>query len=45
MTIGIAGALALTRVMISLLYGVGAPDALTLILVPLRLMGASLLAC
>jgi putative ABC transport system permease protein len=43
--LGIAGALALTRVMESLLYGVSATDALTFILAPLTLAGAAMLAC
>jgi len=45
MTLGIAGALALTRVMESQLYGVSATDALTFILVSLTLAGAAMLAC
>jgi putative ABC transport system permease protein len=45
MTLGMAGSLAMTRFMVSLLYGVGATDALTFILVSLMLVGAALLAC
>ena len=40
-----AGALALTKVMTQLLYGVSATDALTFILASLTLAGAALLAC
>jgi putative ABC transport system permease protein len=42
--LGLAGALALTRVMSSLLYGVRATDALTFALVTFLLIGVSLLA-
>jgi len=45
MTLGMAGALALTKVMTQLLYGVSATDALTFILASLTLAGAALLAC
>jgi putative ABC transport system permease protein len=45
MALGMAGSLAMTRFMVSLLYGVGATDALTFILVSLMLVGAALLAC
>ncbi|HTV53968.1 MAG TPA: ABC transporter permease, partial [Terriglobia bacterium] len=43
--VGIAGALALTRFLSSLLYGVNATDPLTLIAVSLILTGVALLAC
>jgi putative ABC transport system permease protein len=43
-TIGMAGALALTKFMASLLYGVSATDALTFILASSTLVGAALLA-
>ena len=45
MALGMAGSLALTRFMASLLYGVGATDALSFILVSVMLAGAALLAC
>ena len=45
MTLGMAGALTLTKVMEQLLYEVSATDALTFILVSLTLAGAALLAC
>ncbi len=45
MTLGMAGALALTKVMAQLLYGVTAMDPPTFILVSLTLAGAALLAC
>jgi len=45
MTLGMAGALALTKVMTQLLYGVSATDALTFILASLTLAGAALLVC
>jgi putative ABC transport system permease protein len=45
MSLGMAGSLAMARFMVSLLYGVGATDALTFILVSLMLAGATLLAC
>src|SRR5262249_556967 len=44
-TLGMAGALALNKVMTQLLYGVSATDALTFILASLTLAGAALLAC
>jgi putative ABC transport system permease protein len=43
--IGIAGSLALTRTVASLLFGVSATDPLTLGGVTLLLVGAALLAC
>jgi putative ABC transport system permease protein len=43
--LGVAGALALTRVMSSLLYGVGAADPPTLAATALLLTAVSLLAC
>jgi putative ABC transport system permease protein len=43
--IGIAAALALTRLMSSLLFGVKAVDPLTFVAVPLLLGGVALLAC
>ena len=43
--IGIAGALALTRFLASLLYGVTPTDPLTFIAVSLILIGVALLAC
>ena len=42
---GLLGALALTRVMSSLLYGVSATDPLTFVGVPLVLAAVALLAC
>jgi putative ABC transport system permease protein len=39
------GAFALTRVMSRILYGVSAADPLTFILIPMLLLGVSLLAC
>jgi putative ABC transport system permease protein len=45
MALGMAGALALTKFMASLLYGVSATDALTFILASSTLLGAALLAC
>jgi putative ABC transport system permease protein len=45
MALGMAGSLALTRFMASLLYGVGATDALSFMLVSVMLAGAALLAC
>jgi putative ABC transport system permease protein len=43
--IGLGGALALTRLMHALLFGVGATDPLTFALVPLLLVAVALLAC
>jgi putative ABC transport system permease protein len=43
--IGLAGALALTRVMTTLLYGVSATDPTTFIMIALLLTGIALLAC
>ena len=43
--IGLAVAVALTRVMSSLLYGVTATDPMTFLLVPLLLATVALLAC
>jgi putative ABC transport system permease protein len=45
MALGMAGAFALTKFMESLLYGIGARDALTFILASSTLVGAALLAC
>jgi putative ABC transport system permease protein len=45
LTIGIAGALALTRAMASLLYGVGVRDPLTMVSVGALLALAALIAC
>jgi predicted permease len=42
--VGLAGALALTRVMASLLYGISATDRLTFVITPLLLAGVALLA-
>ncbi len=42
---GIAGALALTRFMSSMLYGVSAADPVTFVLVSMALAGIALLAC
>jgi putative ABC transport system permease protein len=44
-TIGIAGSLALTRTVESLLFGVTSTDPLTFVSVTLLLVGAALLAC
>jgi len=43
--VGIAGALALTRVMRNLLYGVSATDPLTFFAVSAALVGVALAAC
>ena len=43
--IGVAAALATTRLMKTLLYGIGATDPLTFALVPLLLAGVGLVAC
>jgi putative ABC transport system permease protein len=45
MAIGLAGAFALTRLMITLLFGVAPTDALTYTVVSLALISVSLLAC
>jgi putative ABC transport system permease protein len=45
MVIGIAGALALGRVVRSLLYEVSATDPLTFVIVPLIALAVALLAC
>lgn len=42
---GLLGALALTRLMKSLVFGIGATDPLTFVLVPLLLCAVALLAC
>jgi ABC-type lipoprotein release transport system permease subunit len=42
---GLAGALLLTRVMRSLLFGVGSTDAVTYLGVVLLVLGTALLAC
>ena len=42
--VGLAGSLALTRVMASLLYGISATDRLTFVMTPLLLAGVALLA-
>jgi putative ABC transport system permease protein len=44
-TIGLAGAFALTRVMTGLLFGISASDPLTFIVIALLLTAVSLLAC
>jgi putative ABC transport system permease protein len=43
--VGLGGALALSRLLRSLLFGVTATDPLTYLLVPLVLAGVALLAC
>jgi putative ABC transport system permease protein len=45
LTLGLAGAFALTRAMAPLLYGVDAVDPLTFLLIPLLLLCVALLAC
>jgi putative ABC transport system permease protein len=45
LTIGLAGTLATTRVMSSILYGVGASDPLTIAVVAVVLSGVAALAC
>ena len=45
MGVGVAGALALTRFLSSLLYGVKPCDPLTFVIVSLVLTGVELLAC
>jgi putative ABC transport system permease protein len=45
LAIGVAGALALTHVLSSLLYGVGARDPLTFVVVPAVLLVVALAAC
>jgi len=43
--VGLAGALGLTRLMMSLLFGVTPTDPLTFIAIPLILIGVALVAC
>jgi predicted permease len=43
--IGLAGAIAVTRVMSSLLFGVSTTDPATFVVIPLLLIGVALLAC
>lgn len=43
--LGLAGALALTRALKNLLFGISATDSLTFIAIPALLLGVSLLAC
>jgi putative ABC transport system permease protein len=43
--LGLLGALALTRVMASLLFGISATDAITFGLVPVLLIAVALVAC
>jgi putative ABC transport system permease protein len=45
LAIGVAGALALSRVMDGLLYGVGATDPITFVAVALVLLGVAVVAC
>ena len=45
LAVGLIAALAMTRVLVSLLYGVAPSDPVTLIIVPLVLIAISLLAC
>ena len=43
--VGLGGAFALTRVMSSLLFSIGATDPITFIAIPLILAGVALAAC
>ena len=43
--VGVAGAFALTRLMTNLLFGVGATDPLTFVVIPLLLLFVALVAC
>jgi putative ABC transport system permease protein len=43
--VGVAGALALTRLMASLLFGVAATDPLTFVVIPLLLLFVAMVAC
>jgi putative ABC transport system permease protein len=43
--VGLAGALGATRLMASLLYGVGATDPVTFAVIPLVLLAVGLVAC
>ena len=45
LAIGLTGALAMTRLMASVLYGVSATDATTFVVVPLLLALVVLIAC
>jgi len=45
MVIGLIGAIALTRLMSSLLYGVSTTDPITFFLISLLLTGVAMLAC
>jgi putative ABC transport system permease protein len=44
-SVGIVGALLLTRYMSSLLYGVEATDVFTFTLVPMLMLGVAVVAC
>ena len=44
-TVGVLGALALTQLLTSLLYGVGAKDPVTFSTVPMMLLAVAFLAC